>query len=125
MAPHVLVVSRDVMLLQTRQLILGAFFEVHVAGRIREAEELMSRYSFDLIVLCYTLCESECRAVMDLAAERKRRPKVLVLRPMGSPPEEPVTWPAMMMEAGPYYLLKKSAEMLGIDIKTKSNLVEV
>ncbi len=125
MTPHVLVISRDAMLLQTRQLILGAFFEVHVAGRVREAEALMSRYSFDLIVLCYTLCEPECRAVMDLVTDRKRRPKILVLNPMGSPPEEPVAGLAMMMEAGPYNLLKKSAEMLGIDIKAKANLVEV
>jgi len=125
MTPHVLVVSRDPMLLQTRQLVLGAFFEVRSAGRIREAESLMSRYSFDLIILCYTLGESECQAMMDLTADLKRRPKLLVLSPMGRPPDESVAGGAMMMEAGPYYLLKKSAEMLGIDIKVKANLVEV
>jgi DNA-binding response OmpR family regulator len=125
MTPHVLVVSRDPMLLQTRQLILGAFFEVRSAGRIREAESLMSRYSFDLIILCYTLGESECQAMMNLVAEVKRRPMILVLSPMGRPPDEPVADRAVMMEAGPYYLLKKSAEMLGVDIKAKANLVEV
>ena len=31
----------------------------------------------------------------------------------------------MMTEAGPYYLLKKTAEILGVDIKPKANLVEV
>lgn len=125
MTPQVLVVSRDPMLLQTRQLILGAFFEVRVAGRIREAESLMSRFAFDLIIICYTLSEPERQAVMDLVADRKRRPMILVLSPMGRPPEEPVAEREIMTEAGPYYLLKKSAEMLGVDIKAKANLVEV
>ena len=62
MTPQVLVASRDPMLLQTRQLILGAFFEVHGAGRVREAEALMARFSFDLIILCSTLGDSDCRA---------------------------------------------------------------
>lgn len=125
MSPQVLVVSRDAMLLQTRQLILGAFFEVQCAGRIREIEALISRHRFDLLILCYTLSESECRQVMDLATEQKRRPRILILTPAGSPPIEAAPADAMMSEAGPYYLLKKSAEMLGIDIRAKANLVEV
>ncbi len=125
MTPQVLVVSRDPMLLQTRQLILGAFFEVHVAGRIREAEFLMSRCAFDLVIICYTLSEPERQEVMALVADAKRRPMILVLSPMGRPREEPTADREMMTEAGPYYLLKKSAEMLGVDIKAKANLVEV
>ena len=42
MSPQVLLVSRDAMLLQTRQLILGAFFRAKGAGRVREAEDLIS-----------------------------------------------------------------------------------
>jgi hypothetical protein len=49
---RVLVISRDPMRLQTRELILGAFFQVNGAGRIQEAEELIATYAFDLIVLC-------------------------------------------------------------------------
>ena len=125
MNPQVLVVSRDEMLLQTRQLILGAFFQVYGAGRIREVEDLMARRRFDLIILCYTLSKSECQQVMDMAAGQKRRPRILVLSPAGSRPPEPDSSLAMMTEAGPYYLLKKTAEMLGVDIKAKANLVEV
>ncbi len=125
MSLNVLVVSRDPMLLQTRQLILGAFFQVHGAGRVREAEELMSRFSFDLIVLCSTLSEAECRSVMDLAANRKQHPKILVVTPFGYEPEKAVRGCVSMAEAGPYYLLKKSAEMLGVDIRARANLVEV
>jgi len=125
MNPQVLVVSRDEMLLQSRQLILGAFFQVYGAGRIREVEDLMARRRFDLIILCYTLSKSECQQVMDMAAGQKRRPRILVLSPAGSRPPEPDSSLAMMTEAGPYYLLKKTAEMLGVDIKAKANLVEV
>ena len=125
MTPQVLVVSRDQMLLQTRQLILGAFLQVQCAGRVREAEALVSRYSFDLVILCYTLSEYEQRAVLELLAGLKRQPKILVLNSMGSLAERQLPGQITMTEAGPYYLLKKSAEMLGVDIKAKANLVEV
>ncbi len=88
MTPQVLVVSRDPMLLQTRQLILGAFFQVHGAGRVGEAEALMARFSFDLIILCSTLGDSDCRAVMDLVADRKQHPKILVVPPFRGEREE-------------------------------------
>lgn len=125
MSPQVLMVSRDDILLHTRQLILGAFFEVRTAGRMREAEELISRRRFDLIVLCYTLSEKECRQVLDLIAEQKPRPSVLMLTALGSRPAEPQFVQVTMTEAGPYYLLKKSAELLGVDIKSKANVVGV
>jgi hypothetical protein len=125
MCPLVLVVSRDAMLLQTRQLILGAFFQVQGAGRIQEAEELISNRPYDLIILCYTLTQEECRRVIHFAAGQKRRAKVLMLTPAGISPPEPDPGDVMMTEAGPYYLLKKSAEMLGVDIRAKANLVAV
>jgi len=125
MNPQVLVVSRDEMLLHTRQLILGAFFQVYGAGRIREVEDLISRRRFDLIVLCYTLTESECHRIIDMVAGQKMRPRILVLSPAGSRPPEPDPSLVMMTEAGPYYLLKKTAEMLGVDSKAKASLVEV
>lgn len=124
MSPLVLVVSRDAMLLQTRQLILGAFFRVQGAGRIREAEEMISTQRFDLIILCYTLAEQDCRHLIKFAAEQKRRPQVLLLTPTGIQVSSQVPGDAAMSEAGPYYLLKKSAEILGVDIRAKANLVE-
>ena len=85
----------------------------------------MARRRFDLIVLCYTLTESECQRVIDMVAGQKTRPRILVLSPAGSRAPEPDSSLIMMTEAGPYYLLKKAAEMLGVDIKAKANLVEV
>ena len=125
MNPHVLVVSRDAMLLQTRQLILGAFFQAEGAGRIREAEALMAIHRYDLVILCYTLTESERRQIIEIAAEQKHRPKILIVTPAGIPCPEQAAGDAMMTEAGPYYLLKKSAAMLGVDIRAKTGLVEV
>lgn len=124
MSPHVLVVSRDAMLLQTRQLILGAFFRVQGAGRLREAEEMISTHPFDLIILCYTLSEQECRQIIAFAAERKRLARILVMTPIGIQDSDRRLGDAMMSEASPYYLLKRSAEMLGVDIRAKANLVE-
>jgi len=123
MNAQVLVVSRDEMLLHTRQLILGAFFEVQGAGRVRDAEGLISTRTFDLIILCYTLSASECLHVLEMVADLKPRPRILILNPAGSPPEEPLLNRAVMLtESGPYFLLKKTAEMLGVDIKAKASL---
>ena len=121
MIPQVLVVSRDQMLLHTRQLILSAFFQVKGAGRVVEAEELISRCHFDLIVLCYTLAECECRSVLGAIAKQHPRPKVLMLNGAGIESENSFFDQTVMTEAGPYYLLDKSAELLGVDIKMKPN----
>jgi len=125
MTPLVLVVSRDATLLQTRQLILGAFFRVQGAGRAREAEEMISTHRFDLIILCYTLAEQDSRSIIELAAEQKPRPRVLLLTPTGIQSTGPAPGHAVMSEAGPFYLLKKTAELLGVDIRAKANLVAV
>ncbi len=125
MSPQVLVVSRDAMLLQTRQLILGAFFHAECAGRVREAEVLISTRRYDLVILCYTLSESERRQIMEIAAEQNYRPMILILTPAGMPHEECEVGDAAMSEAGPYFLLKKSAEMLGVDLRAKTSLVGV
>ena len=117
MSPQLLVVSRDAMLLQTRQLILGAFFHTDCAGRVREAEALMSNRRYDLVILCYTLSEIERLDIIELAAKQRHRPRMLILTPAGMPPSEPALGDATMSEAGPYYLLKKSAEMLGVEIQ--------
>jgi len=117
---HVLVISRDEMLLQTRELILGAFFQVDGAGRIREAEALISKQSFDLIVLCYSLSASDCARIAELIQNKSPRPKILSLRAAGTMTPVPAADAELMIEAGPYGLLKKSAEILGVDLKAKA-----
>jgi CheY-like chemotaxis protein len=117
--PHVLVVSRDEMLLQTRQLILGTFFQVNGAGRMQEVQALMASKKFDLIVLCYSLSNTDCQRVCDLAACQTNRPQILMLRAAGSDLARPGADEELGAEAGPYGLLKKAAEMLAFDLKAK------
>ena len=120
---QVLVVSRDQILLDTRQLLLGTFFQVKGAGRMREAETLISSSHFDLIVLCYTLSEDECTQVIDLTASQRPRPRILILTVPGTRPMQNFSAQVSMTEAGPYPLLKKCADLLGIDLREKSRLV--
>ena len=116
---YVLVVSRDEMLLQTRQLILGAYFQVNGAGRIQEAEALIAKRVFDLVILCYSLSAGDCRRIAELVWSQDPRPKILSLRAAGTAAPDSVSDQELMIEAGPYGLLKKSAEMLGVDLKAK------
>jgi DNA-binding response OmpR family regulator len=122
---RVLVVSRDQMLLQTRQLILGAYFQVEGAGRIQEAEALIARYRFDLIVLCASLSDNECQRVADVVADLNPRPKILTLSSGGGSLMHPESDQTLVTEAGPYHLLKKSAELLGVDLKNKGQALRV
>ncbi len=120
---RVLLISRDQMLLQTRQLVLGAFFEVDRAGRIREAETLLASRRFDLVVLCYSLAGDEREHLLALIKSQEPQPKILVLSAAGdyiTPPPSDYAW---MVEAGPYYLLKRSAELLGVDLKAKGRFL--
>ena len=121
---RVLVISRDPMLLQTRELILGAFFQVNGGGRIQEAEELIATYAFDLIVLCYSLSLSDCGRVAELVQNLNPRPRILNLRAAGSPPSGPGSDAELMIETGPYGLLKKSAEILGVDIRANGQFAQ-
>lgn len=117
--PHVLVVSRDPMLLQTRQLILGTFFRVEGAGRMQEVQALMAKRKFDLIVLCHSLTDGECQRVNDLVSLQTNRPQILMLRATGMDLVRPGGDQELGAESGPYGLLKKAAEMLNVDLKAK------
>src|SRR5579863_6901178 len=81
---QILVVSRDQMLLQTRRLILGTYFEVEAAGRMSEAGMILSNHDFDVIVLCDTLSESECLQIADLVRDQKPHPTLFSLRGPGN-----------------------------------------
>src|SRR5271157_4654558 len=70
---HVLVVGRDRMLLQSRQLILGTYFQTEAAGRIQEAAAMIASRDFDLIVLCFTLSDDECRQVAGMVQHQDPR----------------------------------------------------
>ncbi len=119
---RILVVSRDMMALQTRKLMLGAYFDVSAAGRVLEAKLLLANRGFDLIVLCYTLSDDDCHKIMEIVRDVCPRAKFLLMTATGDSSREPVH-PQLSAEAGPFALVRKSAEMLGYELISKGRMV--
>ena len=122
---RVLVVSRDEMLLRTRELILGAFFVVRSAGRFSEATALIQSGRFDLIVVCHSLAGDECEALAELAHEQAQRPLILAMSASSRADIKPWADKQLGVDAGPYALVKKCAEMLGYVLKSKAKAAHV
>ena len=117
---RVLVVSRDEMLLRSREMILGAFFAVRGAGRFVEARSLLTSNKFDLVVLCHSLTPDECERLATMAHERVPRCQVLGMSASSRGNMQPWADRQLGVDAGPYGLLKKCAEMLGFVLKSKA-----
>jgi hypothetical protein len=117
MSSEVLVFSRDHLLLETRRLILGAFFQTRGADRIEDAEALLAMHRFDLVILCSTLSDQECERVLELVEYQKPRSQILIMGAPGCDPPRCAADHVLMMGSGPYQLLKRSAEILGVDLK--------
>ncbi|HEY1987076.1 MAG TPA: hypothetical protein VGG85_16800 [Terracidiphilus sp.] len=119
---RILVVSQDMMVLQTRKLMLGAYFEVSAAGRVLEAKRLLDERDFDLIILCYTLSDDDCETIMDLAQNVCPRARFLLLTATGQDDRE-FDHPQLSAEEGPFLLVRRSAEMLGYEFISKGRMV--
>lgn len=117
---RVLVVSRDETLLRTREMILGAFFRVEGAGRFQEAVALMKSSNFDLIVLCHSLSYDECERLAMLAQEQTTRALILAMTASSRASIKPWADKQLGVDAGPYGMVKKCAEMLGYVLKSKA-----
>lgn len=117
---RVLVVGRDEMLLRSREMILGAFFAVRGAGRFNEARTLLTSNTFDLVVLCHSLTPDECERLALLARELAPRCQVLAMSASSHASIKPWADKQLGVDAGPYGLLKKCAEMLGFALKSKA-----
>jgi len=121
---RVLLVSRDLTVLQTRKLMLGAYFDVRAAGRVVEATILLGEQPFDLIVLCYTLTEDDCRKVLTAAQLRCPGAKILSLTLTGYAASRSARQSyCLSAEEGPFILVKKSAELLGFEFRSKGRMV--
>jgi DNA-binding response OmpR family regulator len=115
--PHVLIVSRDQLLLQSRALILGTYFQVEAAGRVPEAELAMARISFDLVVLCYSLSDNEYLRMIDMCGRQDPQPKILLSNAAAGGYRRVGGDGAYTVDGGPYELLKKTAEVTGFPLK--------
>ena len=109
------------MLLQTRRLILGTYFEVEGAGRMSEAGSLLSKQEFDLIVLCDTLTDLERAQIADMVRDQDPQPKLLSLLGPGNKGHDPVVGRKIPAGAGPLGLLKVCADSLGYELSVKRN----
>jgi hypothetical protein len=118
---RVLIVSRDEMLLRTRELIIGAYFNVTGVGRLSEATAQLRAMRFDLLVLCRSLRDEEGEILANLAHGQQPPAKVLAL---GSRTEgmerKPWADEQIGVDAGPFGLLAKTAEMVNFKIKSKA-----
>ncbi len=121
---RILLVSRDLMVLQTRKLMLGAYFDVRPAARALEARRLMAEQPFDLLVLCYTLTDDDCQKIIEAAQVHCPAVKILMLTSIGYSAMQPTVKSYYLpAEEGPFILVKKSAELLGYEFKSKGRMV--
>lgn len=114
--PQVLCLGHDPILNRTRRLILQRYFEVTLADRLQEAVSQLSIEHFDLVLLCYSLTDDECRAVIDFIHKLPEPPRILALaqarqRLRLAPQDEE------FLLAGPEQLLSKATSMAGIPIE--------
>lgn len=119
---QILVVSRDQMLLQTRRLILGTYFEVEAAGRMSEAGSILKKRDFDLIVLCDTLTNSECQQIAEMVRDQRPQPTLLSLLGPGTKSQERDVGRKLPLSGGPLQLLKVCADTLGFDLRGKQRM---
>jgi hypothetical protein len=105
------------MLLQTRALILGTYFQVEAAGRVPEAEAAMRKRAFDLVVLCYSLSDDEYSKMLELCQSQDPPPKVLTLHAGNNGSRRDGSDGEFAVEQGPYELLKKTAVLVGSPLK--------
>lgn len=121
---RILLVSRDLMVLQTRKLMLGAYFDVSAAGRVLEAKTLLAEQPFDLIVLCYTLTDDDCQKILDATRLHCPDAKILMLTVTGYAASHAAADSYFLpAEQGPFILVKKSAELLGFEFRSKGRMV--
>jgi DNA-binding response OmpR family regulator len=122
---QILVVSRDQMLLQTRRLILGTYFDVEAAGRISEAGSILAKRDFDLIVLCDTLSDAECQQIAQMVREQCPQPTLLSILGPGNKGHDREVGRTLALAGGPLQLLKECADALGTDLRGKQRSLAV
>jgi DNA-binding response OmpR family regulator len=77
--PEILCVGHDAVLNRTRRLILQRCFDVALAESVPDAESLLSKGRFALVLLCYSLTDEECSAMVEFVHSLASQPKILAL----------------------------------------------
>lgn len=115
---RILVVGRDIPLLNSRKMILGTYFHVDAAGRVGEVRRFISECRFDLVILCSSLSDDECEQIARDVLEIGDPPAVICVGRPERPGTEIRTIP-FPEDAGVLHLLKKTAEILGYRFRAK------
>jgi hypothetical protein len=115
--PEMLRVGYDAVLNRTRRLILRRCFEVDLAQSVAEAKLLLSGRQFVLVLLCYSLTDEECCAMVEFVHGLPSAPKILALGQerdwilsLGARDEE-------FQPRGPAELVMKAAAMAGMALE--------
>ena len=89
-----------------------------------EAKTLLADRPFDLIILCYTLTDDDCRKIREAAQLHCPDAKILILTVTGYG-AAPAVMDSYFLPAdqGPFILVKKSAELLGFEFRSKGRMV--
>ncbi len=111
---RILCVGHDPMLLQTRKWMLEGEFAVEVADTVPEALSSLATSngpSFDLVLLCHSLTEQECKMICDVVFSHGTATRVLQLnegwrdiRSLAGPQEQ-------VSAARPQSLIEKITEL--------------
>jgi hypothetical protein len=116
---QILVVSWNELLLQTRRLILGTYFEVDGAGKLSEAADRLRTTSFDLVVLCDTLSDSECMQIFEYARGLSHKPEILLLLAPNQERPREIIGHILPFMFGPMDLLYECADILRVEVRAK------
>jgi CheY-like chemotaxis protein len=114
--PKILCLGSDVLLNRTRLLVLQRCFAVTLASNATQAVTLLSEQQFDLVLLCYSLGDDNCRAIIEMLRAQPMRTPILALAyvqkrfDLTKPDEE-------FFSAGPVDLVQKVAAMTGIPLE--------
>ena len=85
---------------------------------------MLNNKPFDLIVLCHSLTVTECEQLAMLARKQIPRPQILAMSASSRiSSSKPWADKQLGVDAGPYGLVKKCAEMLGYVLKSKARTV--
>ncbi|MGC2618186.1 MAG: hypothetical protein WA414_04040 [Acidobacteriaceae bacterium] len=111
--PEILCFGSDLLLNRTRLLVLQRCFSVTLARTSAQAVSLLSAQRFDLMLLCYSLRDDDCRALIAMIQAQPAPTRILALAhehkrfDLALPDEE-------FFSAGPVDLVQKVAAMTGI-----------
>jgi hypothetical protein len=113
--PGMLCFGHDALLNRTRRLIFEQYFDVTVADQLSEAAALLPEGRFALVVLCYSLRDEECRAMVERVHRESPETNILILAE-GRERLELRAGDAAYLSRGPAELLRKAASMAGVPV---------